>query len=74
MYKRQVEEDQLVGPLCVVPAGDLDRVAGVPQADELDALDDAAVPRLAGVIVGKALYEGRFDVRAGLAALAGVPS
>ena len=45
---------------------------GVGTLDDLRAL--AAVPGLAGVIVGKALYEGRFDVGAGLAALAGVPS
>ena len=45
---------------------------GVGTLDDLRAL--AAVPRLAGVIVGKALYEGRFDVGAGLAALAGVRS
>jgi phosphoribosylformimino-5-aminoimidazole carboxamide ribotide isomerase len=43
---------------------------GVGSLDDLRAL--AAVPGLAGVIVGKALYEGRFDVGAGLAALAGV--
>ena len=34
---------------------------GVGTLDDLRAL--AAVPRLAGVIVGKALYEGRFTVR-----------
>jgi phosphoribosylformimino-5-aminoimidazole carboxamide ribotide isomerase len=45
---------------------------GVGTLDDLRAL--AAVPGLAGVIVGKALYEGRFDVGAGLAALTGVRS
>ena len=45
---------------------------GVGTLDDLRAL--ATVPALAGVIVGKALYEGRFDVAAGLATLAGVPS
>jgi phosphoribosylformimino-5-aminoimidazole carboxamide ribonucleotide (ProFAR) isomerase len=45
---------------------------GVGTLDDLRAL--AVVPGLAGVIVGKALYEGRFDVGAALAALAGVRS
>ena len=36
-----VEEDQLVGALGVVALGQLDRVAGVAQADEVGALDDA---------------------------------
>ena len=37
-----VEEDQLVGALGVVALGQLDRVAGVAQVDEVGALDDAA--------------------------------
>ena len=37
-----VEEDQLVGALGVVAGGQLDRVAGVAQVDEVHALDDAA--------------------------------
>jgi hypothetical protein len=37
-----VEEGQLVGALAVVAAGDLDRIAGVAQLHEVDALDDAA--------------------------------
>ena len=41
--RRDVEEGQLVGALLVVALRDLDRVAGVAQADEVDALDDAAV-------------------------------
>ena len=36
-----VEEGQLVGALLVVAGGDLDRIAGVAQLDEVDALDDA---------------------------------
>jgi phosphoribosylformimino-5-aminoimidazole carboxamide ribotide isomerase len=40
---------------------------GVSSLDDLREL--AAVPGLAGVIVGKAIYEGRFDVRAGLRVL-----
>jgi hypothetical protein len=35
-----VEEDELVGTLAVVDARELDRVAGVAQVDEVDALDD----------------------------------
>jgi phosphoribosylformimino-5-aminoimidazole carboxamide ribotide isomerase len=44
---------------------------GVGVLADLEAL--VAVPGLAGVIVGKALYEGRFDVAAGLSVLAGAP-
>ena len=38
-----VQEGQLVGALLVVPAGQLDRVAGVDQIDEVDALDHPAL-------------------------------
>ena len=38
-----VEEHELVGALGVVAGGQLDRVAGVAQVDEVHALDDAAV-------------------------------
>ena len=38
-----VEEHQLVGAFCVVAGGQLDRVAGVAQPDEVDPLDDATV-------------------------------
>ena len=37
-----VEEDELVGALGVVARGELDRVAGVADVDEVRALDDAA--------------------------------
>jgi hypothetical protein len=37
-----VEEGDLVGALFVVAAGDLHRITGVPQFDEIDALDDTA--------------------------------
>ncbi len=37
-----VEEAELVGALAVVARRDLDRIAGVAQVDEADALDDAA--------------------------------
>ncbi|MOA57289.1 hypothetical protein D3C78_1814410 [compost metagenome] len=36
-----VEEGQLVGALLVIALGDFDRVAGVAQADKIDALDHA---------------------------------
>ena len=36
-----VEEHELVGALAVVVRGQLDRVAGVADVDEFDALDDA---------------------------------
>jgi hypothetical protein len=39
---RDVEEGHLVGPLLVVAARDLDRVAGIAQIDEIGALDDTA--------------------------------
>ena len=45
---------------------------GVSSLEDLEAL--ATVPGLSGVIVGKAIYEGRFDVAAGLRALAGTRS
>ena len=38
----KVEEGQFVRALFVVTARDLDRISGVAQSDELDALDDAA--------------------------------
>jgi len=42
---------------------------GVSSLDDIVAL--AAVPGLAGIITGKALYEGRFDVARAVAVLAG---
>jgi hypothetical protein len=38
-----VEENQLVGALAVIDYGLLDGVAGIPQVNESDALDDATV-------------------------------
>ena len=40
--RADVEERELVGALLVVAARDLDRIAGIAQVDEVDALDDAA--------------------------------
>ena len=46
--RRDVEEDELVGALAVVVRGQLDRVAGVADVEEFDALDDAAARRRPG--------------------------
>ena len=43
---------------------------GVSSVDDLEALADLRQVNLGGVIVGKALYEGRFTVGEGQAALA----
>jgi len=40
---RDVEEDQLVRPLQLVTGGDLDRVAGVAEVDEVGPLDHSAL-------------------------------
>ena len=40
---RNIEEDQLIGSLMVVKGGQLDRVAGIAQVEELGSLDDAAI-------------------------------
>jgi len=47
---------------------------GVASVQDLTALAGLRQVNLAGVIVGKALYEGRFDVGAGQRALAGSPN
>ena len=39
-----VEDDDLVDALLVVSRRELGRIAGIPQALEVDALDDLAVP------------------------------
>ena len=43
MARGNVEEAEFVRPGPVVGDGALDRIAGVPQIDEIDALDDPAV-------------------------------
>ena len=43
---------------------------GIGSADDLRALRALRLVNLAGVISGKALYEGRFSVREGVEALA----
>jgi phosphoribosylformimino-5-aminoimidazole carboxamide ribotide isomerase len=49
--------------------GDLIYSGGVGSLDDLRALADCALPNLEGVIVGRALYEGRFTVAEGQEAL-----
>lgn len=44
---------------------------GIGSLDDLRALAAAGIPNLAGAIAGKALYEGRFTLAEGQAALAG---
>ena len=61
-----VEEDQLVGALGVVALGQLDRIAGVAQADEVRALDDS--PRVDVEAGDDALEDhrqsvGRWEIR-----------
>ncbi len=43
---------------------------GIGSLEDLEALKREAAPNVEGVIVGKALYEGRFDVADAIAALA----
>ncbi len=52
-----------------VPGVALIASGGVSAAEDLTALRDLAIPSLAGMIVGRALYTGRLTVRAGIAAL-----
>jgi phosphoribosylformimino-5-aminoimidazole carboxamide ribotide isomerase len=62
----------------VLGATDLDVIAsgGVGSLDDLLALDSVSAGhrRLSGAIVGTAIYEGRVDVAAAVAALAGSPA
>ncbi|MBF0093474.1 MAG: 1-(5-phosphoribosyl)-5-[(5-phosphoribosylamino)methylideneamino]imidazole-4-carboxamide isomerase [Alphaproteobacteria bacterium] len=44
---------------------------GVSSLDDLRAIREAAVPGIAGVISGRALYDGRIDLAQGLAVLKG---
>lgn len=59
---RRVSE--AVPPLKIIAAG------GVSSLDDLRRLRDLRLANLSGVIVGRALYEGRFTVAEGLEALA----
>lgn len=52
-------------PLQIIASG------GISSLDDLRRLRDLGVPTITGVIVGRALYEGRFTVAEALTALAG---
>jgi phosphoribosylformimino-5-aminoimidazole carboxamide ribotide isomerase len=52
-------------PLHIIASG------GISSIDDLIALRESKIANLAGVIVGRALYDGRFTVRQALDALAG---
>lgn len=52
-------------PLRIIASG------GISCVDDLVALRDSKIANLTGVIVGRALYDGRFTVPEGLAALGG---
>jgi phosphoribosylformimino-5-aminoimidazole carboxamide ribotide isomerase len=60
-----------VGRIADVVRGTFVYSGGVSSLQDLRALASLRQVNLAGVIVGKALYEGRLDVAAGQAALAG---
>ena len=60
-----------VGRIADVVRGTFVYSGGVSSVDDLRALAGLRQVNLAGVIVGKALYEGRVDVAEGQAALAG---
>jgi phosphoribosylformimino-5-aminoimidazole carboxamide ribotide isomerase len=55
----------------VVRSGEIVYSGGVASVEDLASLRAASLPPLRGVIVGTALFEGRFTVAAGQAALAG---
>jgi hypothetical protein len=44
--RRDVEEAELIGACGVISRCCLDRIASVDEIDEVDALDDAAVPHV----------------------------
>ncbi|MGH2897807.1 MAG: 1-(5-phosphoribosyl)-5-[(5-phosphoribosylamino)methylideneamino]imidazole-4-carboxamide isomerase [Solirubrobacteraceae bacterium] len=74
-----VDKDGLLGgpdldevrELAAVVRGQLIYSGGIGRREDLDALAALALENLGGVIVGKALYERRFTVAEGIAALAG---
>ncbi len=55
---------QAAPPLTILAAG------GIASLDDLTAIAEMRVPNIRGVIVGRALYEGRFGVAEALATLA----
>jgi phosphoribosylformimino-5-aminoimidazole carboxamide ribotide isomerase len=66
-----LEGPDLVAVAAVADAveGELLYSGGIGSLADLEALRTLAHPRLAGVIAGKALYENRFSVAEGEAAL-----
>jgi phosphoribosylformimino-5-aminoimidazole carboxamide ribotide isomerase len=78
VYSSIERDGMLVGPdldevsrIADVVRGTFVYSGGVSSAEDLRALAGLRHVNLAGVIVGKALYEGRLDVAEGQAALAG---
>ena len=73
-----VDKDGLLGgpdldevrAIAAVVRGSLMYSGGIGRREDLDALAGLQLPNLSGVIVGKALYERRFTVADGIAALA----
>jgi len=51
-------------PVPVIASGGITRIEDIRAIQALD-------PRIEGVIVGKALYDGKLDLKAALAAVAG---
>ena len=43
MARGDVEKAQFIGTRRIIGLGGLDRIAGIAQIDEIDALDDAAI-------------------------------
>lgn len=66
-----VNRDDVVWVAKAAAAGHLIYSGGIGQLDDLRVLAELGQPNLGGVIVGKALYEGRFTVAQAQAALAG---
>jgi phosphoribosylformimino-5-aminoimidazole carboxamide ribotide isomerase len=56
---------EAVPPLKLIASG------GVSSIDDLRRLRDLGVPNLAGVVVGRALYDGRFSIEEALTCLSG---
>ena len=77
-----VDKDGLLGgpdldevrQVAAVVRGSLMYSGGIGRREDLEALAALRLDNLDGVIVGKALYERRFSVGEGQAALAGAPA
>lgn len=70
----RLEGLQEVGEAVRDESAELVYSGGVGSTDDLAEIARLAVPGLGGVIVGRALYEGRFSVSEGQAALGGIAS